>query len=134
MRQQRVAGLQFIKHGVHDGLGHSQVSVDQRLLDVGGFHALGQLLVVVAFLAGQLADAARGQYLGVAALAHIVQLLVILFTDALRDGLKHLVERLAERLAVVVLQRLHHFLAGFLPRLLHGHFHVIAFHLFASFR
>ena len=134
MRQQRVAGLQFVKHGIHDGLGHSQVRVDQRLLDVGGFHALGQLLVVVAFLAGQLADAARGQHLGVAALAHIVQLLVILFTDALRDSLKHLVKRLAERLAVVVLQRLHHFLAGFLPRLLHGHFHVIAFHLFASFR
>lgn len=58
MAQQRVGGLQLVEHGIDDRLRHVHVQVVQRLFRVLGTHGLGQLLVILALPAGQLADAA----------------------------------------------------------------------------
>ena len=54
-------GLQLVEDGVDNRLRHDHVKIGQRLTRVAALERLGELVVVVQLLAGELAHAARGQ-------------------------------------------------------------------------
>ena len=116
VRQERVRGLELVKHRVYDRLRQDQVQVVQCLARVLLLHARDNLLVIFTFLAGELAHAAGRQHAGVDTLTHFVQALRRALLHVALDVIHHQVESLVKALAVIGLNGLLHLRANLVAR------------------
>ena len=92
---------QIVKYGLNNGLRHGVCNAGQCLFRIACLHGFQHLAEILVFLARQLSYASALQDALVHFFAHIVQLAVVLCSDALADVFQHRVKCLVKSVFVL---------------------------------